>query len=122
MGMGEGEDLVPSLSVREERPREQKPQVVRRELRARHLVHDADRFVGEPHDVASPGRLGEDVGEGPTALGTDVAQHRGVEYDELSVVRRLGQDRRESGLKRDTLMPVRFVPLVTGALPVLGQG
>jgi protein-L-isoaspartate(D-aspartate) O-methyltransferase len=28
----------------------------------------------------------------------------------------------ESGLKRDTLMPVRFVPLVTGALPVLGQG
>ena len=28
----------------------------------------------------------------------------------------------ESGLQRDTLMPVRFVPLVTGALPVLGQG
>jgi protein-L-isoaspartate(D-aspartate) O-methyltransferase len=28
----------------------------------------------------------------------------------------------ESGLKRDTLMPVRFVPLVPGALPVLGQG
>jgi protein-L-isoaspartate(D-aspartate) O-methyltransferase len=28
----------------------------------------------------------------------------------------------ESGLKRDTLMPVRFVPLVTGPLPVLGQG
>ena len=28
----------------------------------------------------------------------------------------------ENGLKRDTLMPVRFVPLVTGALPVLGQG
>ena len=28
----------------------------------------------------------------------------------------------DSGLQRDTLMPVRFVPLVTGALPVLGQG
>jgi len=28
----------------------------------------------------------------------------------------------ESGLQRDTLMPVRFVPLVPGALPVLGQG
>ena len=28
----------------------------------------------------------------------------------------------EEGLQRDTLMPVRFVPLVTGALPVLGQG
>ena len=28
----------------------------------------------------------------------------------------------ERGLQRDTLMPVRFVPLVTGALPVLGQG
>ena len=28
----------------------------------------------------------------------------------------------ESGLQRDTLMPVRFVPLVAGALPVLGQG
>ena len=28
----------------------------------------------------------------------------------------------EDGLKRDTLMPVRFVPLVTGPLPVLGQG
>ena len=28
----------------------------------------------------------------------------------------------ENGLQRDTLMPVRFVPLVTGALPVLGQG
>ena len=28
----------------------------------------------------------------------------------------------EQGLQRDTLMPVRFVPLVTGALPVLGQG
>ena len=28
----------------------------------------------------------------------------------------------EHGLQRDTLMPVRFVPLVTGALPVLGQG
>jgi protein-L-isoaspartate(D-aspartate) O-methyltransferase len=28
----------------------------------------------------------------------------------------------ESGLQRDTLMPVRFVPLVTGALPILGQG
>jgi len=28
----------------------------------------------------------------------------------------------ESSLQRDTLMPVRFVPLVTGALPVLGQG
>ena len=28
----------------------------------------------------------------------------------------------ESGLQRDTLMPVRFVPLVTGPLPVLGQG
>src|SRR5262245_21442687 len=26
------------------------------------------------------------------------------------------------GLKRDTVMPVRFVPLVTGALPELGQG
>ena len=30
--------------------------------------------------------------------------------------------RRRSGLQRDALMPVRFVPLVTGALPVLGQG
>ena len=28
----------------------------------------------------------------------------------------------ESGLQRDTLMPVRFVPLVAGPLPVLGQG
>lgn len=28
----------------------------------------------------------------------------------------------EDGLHRDTLMPVRFVPLVTGALPILGQG
>jgi protein-L-isoaspartate(D-aspartate) O-methyltransferase len=28
----------------------------------------------------------------------------------------------ENGLQRDTLMPVRFVPLVAGALPVLGQG
>lgn len=28
----------------------------------------------------------------------------------------------ESGLQRDTLMPVRFVPLVSGPLPVLGQG
>jgi protein-L-isoaspartate(D-aspartate) O-methyltransferase len=28
----------------------------------------------------------------------------------------------ERGLQRDTLMPVRFVPLVAGALPVLGQG
>ncbi len=28
----------------------------------------------------------------------------------------------ESGLQRDTLMPVRFVPLVAGALPELGQG
>src|SRR5690349_2794730 len=28
----------------------------------------------------------------------------------------------DNGLQRDTLMPVRFVPLVTGALPVLGQG
>jgi protein-L-isoaspartate(D-aspartate) O-methyltransferase len=28
----------------------------------------------------------------------------------------------ESGLQRDTLMPVRFVPLVAGALPILGQG
>jgi protein-L-isoaspartate(D-aspartate) O-methyltransferase len=28
----------------------------------------------------------------------------------------------ENGLQRDTLMPVRFVPLVTGSLPVLGQG
>ena len=28
----------------------------------------------------------------------------------------------ERGLQRDTLMPVRFVPLVTGPLPVLGQG
>lgn len=28
----------------------------------------------------------------------------------------------ESGLKRDTLMPVRFVPLVAGALPTLGEG
>ena len=28
----------------------------------------------------------------------------------------------ESGLQRDTLMPVRFVPLVAGQLPVLGQG
>ena len=28
----------------------------------------------------------------------------------------------DRGLQRDTLMPVRFVPLVTGALPVLGQG
>jgi len=28
----------------------------------------------------------------------------------------------ESGLKRDTLMPVRFVPLVAGPLPVLGEG
>ena len=28
----------------------------------------------------------------------------------------------DSGLQRDTLTPVRFVPLVTGALPVLGQG
>ena len=28
----------------------------------------------------------------------------------------------EHGLQRDTLMPVRFVPLVAGALPVLGQG
>ena len=28
----------------------------------------------------------------------------------------------ESGLQRDTLMPVRFVPLVAGALPVLGEG
>ena len=27
----------------------------------------------------------------------------------------------ESGLKRDTLMPVRFVPLVAGALPILGE-
>lgn len=28
----------------------------------------------------------------------------------------------EQGLQRDTLMPVRFVPLVSGPLPVLGQG
>ena len=28
----------------------------------------------------------------------------------------------ESGLQRDTLMPVRFVPLVAGPLPVLGSG
>jgi protein-L-isoaspartate(D-aspartate) O-methyltransferase len=28
----------------------------------------------------------------------------------------------ENGLQRDTLMPVRFVPLVTGALPILGEG
>jgi protein-L-isoaspartate(D-aspartate) O-methyltransferase len=28
----------------------------------------------------------------------------------------------EHGLQRDTLMPVRFVPLVAGALPVLGEG
>ena len=28
----------------------------------------------------------------------------------------------ENGLQRDTLMPVRFVPLVAGALPVLGLG
>ena len=28
----------------------------------------------------------------------------------------------EQGLQRDTLMPVRFVPLVAGALPDLGQG
>ncbi len=28
----------------------------------------------------------------------------------------------DHGLQRDTLMPVRFVPLVAGALPVLGQG
>ncbi|WP_422001235.1 protein-L-isoaspartate(D-aspartate) O-methyltransferase [Reyranella sp.] len=28
----------------------------------------------------------------------------------------------ERGLQRDTLMPVRFVPLVPGALPELGQG
>jgi protein-L-isoaspartate(D-aspartate) O-methyltransferase len=28
----------------------------------------------------------------------------------------------ETGLQRDTLMPVRFVPLVSGPLPVLGQG
>jgi protein-L-isoaspartate(D-aspartate) O-methyltransferase len=28
----------------------------------------------------------------------------------------------ESGLQRDTLMPVRFVPLVAGPLPILGQG
>jgi protein-L-isoaspartate(D-aspartate) O-methyltransferase len=28
----------------------------------------------------------------------------------------------ERGLQRDTLMPVRFVPLVAGPLPVLGQG
>ena len=28
----------------------------------------------------------------------------------------------DSGLQRDTLMPVRFVPLVAGPLPVLGQG
>ncbi len=28
----------------------------------------------------------------------------------------------ENGLQRDTLMPVRFVPLVAGPLPVLGQG
>jgi protein-L-isoaspartate(D-aspartate) O-methyltransferase len=28
----------------------------------------------------------------------------------------------EEGLQRDALMPVRFVPLVIGALPVLGQG
>jgi len=28
----------------------------------------------------------------------------------------------EAGLQRDSLMPVRFVPLVAGALPVLGQG
>jgi len=30
--------------------------------------------------------------------------------------------RTETGLRRDTLMPVRFVPLVAGPLPVLGQG
>ena len=28
----------------------------------------------------------------------------------------------EQGLQRDTLMPVRFVPLVSGPLPILGQG
>jgi protein-L-isoaspartate(D-aspartate) O-methyltransferase len=28
----------------------------------------------------------------------------------------------ENGLQRDTLMPVRFVPLVSGPLPILGQG
>jgi len=40
----------------------------------------------------------------------------GNEFEIIGIVKS------ESGLQRDTLMPVRFVPLVTGPLPVLGEG
>ena len=62
-----------------------------------------DFVLWEPH-LAVGGILIVPVGRDPTA----------------QVVERIVKS--ESGLQRDTLMPVRFVPLVTGALPVLGQG
>ena len=56
------------------------------------------------HALAMGGILIVPVGRDPTA----------------QVVERIVKS--ESGLQRDTLMPVRFVPLVAGPLPVLGQG